>query len=92
MRPSPTTYRSPKRTLLLPLVVPPHSNGWAYPRRPLPVEPHVKPVTNLHAPELADGLVLSPSAENGQAGSRYIMGDEEGLTDDEEGGGGWMDY
>lgn len=58
---------------------------------------------NLHAPELAEGLVNSPSvgsggAENGHSGwdgvsgSRYIMGDEDGgLTDDEDGGGGFMD-
>ena len=75
-------------TLLFPLAIPPASNGWTYPRRALPTEPGSKPNVHLHAPELADGLV----AENGQGGDgRYIMGDEDGLTDDEEGGGGWMD-
>jgi hypothetical protein len=45
----------------------------------------------LHEPELADGLI---SSENGRApeNGKYVMGDQEGLTDDEEGGGGWMDY
>ncbi|CAD6573713.1 MAG: hypothetical protein TREMPRED_000891 [Tremellales sp. Tagirdzhanova-0007] len=75
-------------TLLFPLAVSPSSNGWTYPRRLLPTEPTIKPSMKLHAPELAEGLV----AENGYAGDRrYVMGDEEGLTDDEEGGGGWMD-
>jgi hypothetical protein len=34
------------------------------------------------------------SSENGRApeNGKYVMGDQEGLTDDEEGGGGWMDY
>jgi len=79
---------SPATTLLFPLAIPPASNGWTYPRRSLPTEPALKPTVKLHAPELVDGLV----AENGHAGERrYIMGDEGGLTDDEEGGGGWMD-
>ena len=90
---------SSRWTLLFPLVVPPSSNGWTYRHRDLPVEPHVKPTTRLHAPELAEGLISPQStAENGHAhgsghthASRYVMGDEEGLTDDEEGGGGWMD-
>ncbi|EIW72914.1 hypothetical protein TREMEDRAFT_42080 [Tremella mesenterica DSM 1558] len=81
----------PKRTLLLPLTIPPWSNGWSYPRRQLPLEPHLKPTMHLHAPELADGLISSPSAENGMLQSRYVMGDGGDLTDDEEGGGGWMD-
>jgi palmitoyltransferase len=83
-----TKDASPPITLLFPLAIPPASNGWSYPRRSLASEPILKPSVKLHAPELAEGLV----AENGHAGERrYVMGDEEGLTDDEEGGGGWMD-
>ncbi|WRT69363.1 uncharacterized protein IL334_006347 [Kwoniella shivajii] len=99
----------PPSSLLLPLIIPPASNGWSFPRRPIPSHPPTKPV-NLHAPELAEGLIaranglglglgldhgddhVSPTgghAEDGMGG--YVMGDEEGLTDDEEGGGGWMD-
>ncbi|ORX35428.1 DHHC palmitoyltransferase-domain-containing protein [Kockovaella imperatae] len=87
-------------TLLLPLVIPPASNGWSFPRRALPADAIV-PVENtaqsLHAPELAEGLVSSHmnggpnTMENGKAGSRYVMGDDGSFTDDEEGGGGWMD-
>jgi palmitoyltransferase len=95
---------------LFPLVVPPSSNGWAYPRRQLPEDAHTAPARSskpggpealsltgsLHSPELMEGL-LSPQgggmAENGHgSGSRYVMGDDGGLTDDEEGGGGFMDY
>ncbi|WWC93157.1 uncharacterized protein L201_008124 [Kwoniella dendrophila CBS 6074] len=100
-------------TLLFPLALPPASNGWSFSRRPIPSHPPTKSA-NLHAPELADGLIaranglglglglegelgvhegeVSPiggHAEDGMGG--YVMGDEEGLTDDEEGGGGWMD-
>jgi len=80
-------------TLFFPLLVPPHTNGWTYPRRPLPKDhqDHYKPGLKIHEPELADGLI---SSENGRApeNGKYVMGDQEGLTDDEEGGGGWMDY
>ncbi|WVW86546.1 hypothetical protein I302_108595 [Kwoniella bestiolae CBS 10118] len=94
-------------TLLFPLALPPASNGWTFPRRPIPSHPPTKSA-NLHAPELADGLIARANglglglegeegsplnsgghAEDGMGG--YVMGDEEGLTDDEEGGGGWMD-
>nr|XP_019009035.1 vacuolar protein [Kwoniella pini CBS 10737]OCF47816.1 vacuolar protein [Kwoniella pini CBS 10737] len=101
-------------SLLFPLALPPASNGWSFPRRPIPSHPSTKS-TNLHAPELADGLIaranglglgldleaesinsngelnspIGGHAEDGMGG--YVMGDEEGLTDDEEGGGGWMD-
>ncbi|WVQ96343.1 hypothetical protein IAU59_003447 [Kwoniella sp. CBS 9459] len=105
-------------SLLLPLVIPPASNGWSFPRRSLPPHPPKNP-SGLHAPELAEGLIarangpasslglglgfdedphvsdhgrqmqVNGHAEDGMGG--YVMGDEEGLTDDEEGGGGWMD-
>ena len=81
---------SPLTTLLFPLAIPPASNGWSYPRRAIPSEPALTPRMRLHAPELAEGLIT----ENGHAHegqSRYVMGDDAGLTDDEEGGGGWMD-
>ncbi|KAK1927884.1 DHHC palmitoyltransferase-domain-containing protein [Papiliotrema laurentii] len=89
-----------KWTLLFPLVVPPASNGWSYPRRSMPSDHHI-PATGLHAPELADGL-LAPDGVNGKQPSggdvaedgrigRYVMGDHGSLTDDEEGGGGFMD-
>lgn len=91
---------SPTSTLLLPLLVPPYTNGWTFPRRPLPTDHHHHhtPGLKIHEPELADGLI---SSENGRApafreddggAGKYVMGDQEGLTDDEEGGGGWMDY
>lgn len=93
---------SPRRTLLFPLVVPPTSNGWSWPKRALP-EDHVD-ATGLHAPELAAGLVSAPgragsgagsggdSAENGKRPSgKYVMGDDGSLTDDEEGGGGFWE-
>ena len=96
---------SPRRTLLFPLVVPPTSNGWSWPKRDLP-DDHVD-AAGLHAPELAEGLV-SPSsggggggstsgigggsAENGKRhGGKYVMGDDGSLTDDEEGGGGFWE-
>lgn len=88
-------------TLLFPLIVPPTTNGWSFPRRSIPND-HVD-APGLHAPELAAGLI-SPNqvdaqiiprsggdrAENGRVG-KYVMGDDGSLTDDEEGGGGWMD-
>jgi palmitoyltransferase len=96
---------SSRRTLLFPLVVPPTSNGWSWPKRALP-DDHIDAV-GLHAPELAAGLV-SPSggsggeasggaggnrAENGERGQsgKYVMGDDGSLTDDEEGGGGYWE-
>jgi palmitoyltransferase len=91
---------SPKKTLLFPLIIPPASNGWSFPRRSLPVESHRQSgPSNLHEPELSAGLVSPDSAraENGHAGlgfgerSRYVMGDDGSLTDDEEGGGGFID-
>jgi palmitoyltransferase len=86
---------SPWWTILFPLVIPPASNGWSWQRRPLPSQPH-KLEVDLHSPELVAGLLPVDSVELGQGwqgedGKRYVMGDEEGLTDDEEGGGGWMD-
>jgi palmitoyltransferase len=86
--------------LFFPILVPPYTNGWTFTRRPLPADHdhHHKPGLKIHEPELADGLI---SSENGRAppfrhgdgaGGKYVMGDQEGLTDDEEGGGGWMDY
>jgi len=51
-----------------------------------------KPGLKLHEPELADGLISSESGSAPENGGKYVMGDQEGLTDDEEGGGGWMDY
>jgi palmitoyltransferase len=57
----------------------------------------------LHEATLAEGIVSpdavpgSARAENGLAGygveerSKYVMGDDGSLTDDEEGGGGYMD-
>lgn len=80
-------------TMLLPLVVPPMSNGWTYPRRSLPSAPVRPKEIDLHSPELAAGLVGAGNAENGMGGSgRYVMDDGgHDLTDDEEGGGGWMD-
>jgi palmitoyltransferase len=79
--------------LFFPLLVPPHTNGWTYPRRPLPVDHQdYKPGLKLHEPELADGLISSEAGRLAENGGKYVMGDQEGLTDDEEGGGGWMDY
>jgi palmitoyltransferase len=70
----------------------------------LPAEPYHKPGTaRLHEATLAEGIVSpdavpgSARAENGLAGygveerSKYVMGDDGSLTDDEEGGGGYMD-
>jgi len=37
-------------------------------------------------------LISSESGYAPENGGKYVMGDQEGLTDDEEGGGGWMDY
>jgi palmitoyltransferase len=74
----------PRITLLFPLLIPPASNGWSFPRRALP-EPVVGETQVLQAPELA-----ARSAELGEIRGRYVMGDE-GLTDDEEGGAGYMD-
>ena len=84
-------------------MVPPASNGWSFPKRPLPSDHAAAP--ELHAPELARGL-LDP-AQNGKGNfggkggdgaesgngrmGKYVMGDDGSLTDDEEGGGGWMD-
>lgn len=81
----PSAY--PAATLLFPLLVPPASNGWSYPRRSLP-GPAETDVHQLHEPELAAGHVGN-RAELGEVRGKYVMGDE-GLTDDEEGGGGWM--
>ncbi|ORY24666.1 DHHC palmitoyltransferase-domain-containing protein [Naematelia encephala] len=83
----------PMTTLLFPLLIPPASNGWSFPRRPLPSLSQHRPTVDLHSPELSAGL-MSSSAEHGHASHNaggYVMGDEDGLTDDEEGGGGWMD-
>ncbi|WWD19997.1 hypothetical protein CI109_104470 [Kwoniella shandongensis] len=81
-------------TLLFPLVIPPSSNGWTFTRRPLPTTP-AKPPGSLHAPELAEGLgLLNATTHGGHAEdglSGYVMGDDGSLTDDDEGGGGWMD-
>ncbi|GFZ43290.1 hypothetical protein JCM24511_01009 [Saitozyma sp. JCM 24511] len=90
----PTGYRW--TTLLLPLVVQPYTNGWSFPRRSLPTPTPSSPSDlHLHAPELAAGLSSGQGpAENGMAVAegKYVMGDGNGdLTDDEEGGGGWMD-
>ncbi|WVQ79515.1 hypothetical protein IAT38_001614 [Cryptococcus sp. DSM 104549] len=91
----------PASTLFFPFIIPPTTNGWSFPRRPIPSHPPARP-TGLHAPELAEGLIARTSssqglglgldvgthAEDGQGG--YVMGDDGSLTDDEEGGGGWM--
>lgn len=95
-----SAYGSSRWTLLFPLVVPPTTNGWVYPRRSIP-DDHID-AKGLHAPELAEGLVNphrgqndgpgfgGDGAENGRIG-KYVMGDDGSLTDDEEGGGGYMD-
>lgn len=91
---------SSKYTLLFPLVVPPASDGWSFPKRPLPND-HAE-ASSLHAPELARGLVSAGAGDMGGKGGdgaesgngrmgKYVMGDDGSLTDDEEGGGGWMD-
>ena len=87
---------SSKWTLLFPLTVPPASDGWSFPRRALPSDSRSPLANGLHAPELAEGLIDpgragGSAAENGHGGSRYVMGDNGDLTDDEEGGGGFMD-
>ena len=87
-------HHSSRWTLLFPLVVPPASNGWTFPRRSLPAD-HLQSAAppHLHAPELAEGLFRGgpDTIENGHAGNKYVMGDDGSLTDDEEGGGGWID-
>ncbi|WVQ75214.1 hypothetical protein IAR50_004826 [Cryptococcus sp. DSM 104548] len=99
-------------TLLFPFLIPPYSNGWAFPRRSLP--PHPRPpraTSGLHAPELGEGLIARSNVEAGDQGfglgldltgtgeqhlgeghGGYVMGDDGSLTDDDEGGGGWMEY
>ncbi|KAL1405134.1 hypothetical protein Q8F55_008757 [Vanrija albida] len=83
-------------TLLFPLLVPPYSNGWEWPHRPMPTEAALAaPGTKLHTPELADGL-FAPSSSNEMGlgdgpGGRYVMGGQDELTDDEDGGGGWWE-
>ncbi|ODO07039.1 hypothetical protein I350_04407 [Cryptococcus amylolentus CBS 6273] len=114
-------------TLLFPFLIPPSSNGWSYPRRSLPPPQHPCPpdaASNLHAPELGEGLLARSNVGGGEglglgldltgsgAGTGtgggtggggeegyggggnggYVMGDDGSLTDDDEGGGGWMDY
>lgn len=68
---------SPMVTLLLPLRVPPYTNGWSWPYRPWPEVPRGEE-------GLADGPGDGP-------GGRYIMGGGDELTDDEDGGGGWWE-
>jgi hypothetical protein len=99
---------SPYKTLLLPLIVPAYTDGWSFPRRPLPQSTPKASASHLtaklHAPELADGLVspeeaqrlMRTSVEGGETGdevhSKYVVGGDGDLTDDEEGGGGWMEW
>lgn len=73
----------PPITLLFPFLIPPHSNGWSFPRRSLP-EP-TPGDTFEQSPEQA-----ARTAELGEIRGKYVMGDD-GLTDDEDGGGGYVD-
>jgi palmitoyltransferase len=77
----PSAY--PPATLLFPFLIPPHSNGWSFPRRSLPEA--VPGEVDQRSPEQAARL-----AELGEIRGKYVMGDE-GLTDDEDGGGGYVD-
>ena len=84
---TPSAY--PPITLLFPFLIPPASTGWSYPRRPLPPA-STNANLDIHEPGLAAGLV-GRHAELGEIRGKYVMGGEEGLTDDEEGGGGWVE-
>lgn len=69
---------SPMATLLFPLIVPPYSNGWSWPRRSMP---------SLPVPD--DHVAREGGLVGDGPGGRYVMGGGDELTDDEDGGGGW---
>nr|ODN95433.1 vacuolar protein [Cryptococcus depauperatus CBS 7855] len=95
-------------TLLFPFLIPPTSNGWSFLRRPLPSRSPVSlklhaPELGEGLIARTNGQDFGPDingnaetecrashAEDGHGG--YVMGDDGSLTDDEEGGGGWMEY
>ncbi|OCF40180.1 vacuolar protein [Kwoniella heveanensis CBS 569] len=71
-------------TLLFPLVIPPASNGWSFPRRALPQHPPKNP-SGLHAPELAEGLI---ARANGPASSLGLgLGFDDGADPRDHGDG-----
>lgn len=74
------TDASSAATLLLPLRVPPYTNGWVWARRGYPED----------VPVSEEGVALVDGEGDGPGG-RYVMGGGDELTDDEDGGGGWWE-
>jgi palmitoyltransferase len=92
-----------KLTLLFPLVVPPYTNGWSYPRRSLPElgpdhapllqhaeDRQGEPNPEWIAQQQAQQQAMGHNFGPGDGpGGLYVMGGGDDLTDDEGGGGGW---